>query len=70
MRYPSGQVVSALCQCDVFTGVYWKDTPWMQFQPVNMAAPPPIPATITCHACGYPMRADWRCCPKCGRAIA
>lgn len=66
MRLPSGQVVTSLCQCNVFSGVYWKDTPWLQFQPAPV--PPAIPQNASCHQCHYSLQTDWRCCPKCGKA--
>ncbi len=66
MRLPSGHVVTARCQCSLWTGVYWKDTPWLRLQP--------DPATLLvaggCPRCGYTLRGGWHCCPNCGAAIA
>ncbi len=65
MRLPSGQEVTALCQCSMWTGVYWKDTPWLRLQQDHTRAL----AVGKCGHCGYALRAGWHCCPKCGTTV-
>ena len=66
MRLHSGQVVTAVCQCSLWAGVYWKDTPWLHAPQIQAVQP----RGVSCAACGYPLQTGWRCCPRCGRACA
>ncbi len=66
MRLHSGQVVTAVCQCSLWAGVYWKDMPWLQAPQI----PAVHPQGVSCAGCGYPLQTGWRCCPRCGRACA
>ena len=62
MHFPGQPPCSVLCQCSLWRGVYWKDTPWLA-RPYS--SPPITASTSTCKSCGYALQSEWRCCPKC-----
>lgn len=66
MQFPSGEIVTAICHCSFFAGVYWRDTPWLSRSQASTLPQ----TTLHCRTCGQPLQTDWKCCPKCGNPVA